>query len=278
MNSKALKEIENNICENPTEYDNVKPIDKSLLISSIIHLSITTILVFISLFLVKAVNLLSIIPPGVFYTIVILYIIYMVSSILLSTVLKRKIMPLKKLLYFKIFDTVSFVTMLVIAFSFIIMFLITPTTVLGQSMNHTLDSGDKVLVWHMGYEPKREDIVVVEVSEKYGLDHQLYIKRVVAVEGDTISFADGAAYVNGNKLEDMALYTFQQMAKKYADESDTELSYIIPNGYSIVMGDHRSSSEDSRRFGLVDNDDIIGKAVFSLVPFRKISNKKLSYQ
>lgn len=277
MTSKELKGIENNIYNNPSDPEGFAKIAKSMRLSSIVYLSIAFVLFVFSLFVVKTVDLISIISPGFFYTLIILFIIYMTASILVAT-FYTKIKPFVSLLYYKIFDLVSFVVMLVICLSTLIMFFVTPTTVVGRSMNDTLASGDKVLVWHIGYESKRNDIVVVHVSQKYGLNDSLYIKRVVAVEGDKVTYTSGALYVNDNKVESMNSLTFQKCVSKHWEETGTDDSYVIPKGYSIVMGDHRSDSLDSREFGLVDNKDIVGKAVFSLLPFKKIPSKKLSYK
>lgn len=279
MNSKEFKELEENIYKDPSNKEYTLPIYKTLFVSSVVYLSIFSVLMIASLCLIKTVNLLSIISPAWFYTFAILFIIYIIASIIISTVFKGKMKPFIILLYYKIYDTLAFTLGLVIGISFLIMFILTPTTVVGNSMNDTLSNGDKVLVMHLGYTPQREDVVVIHMSAKYSRSEALYIKRVVAKEGDTLRFADGNMMLGDKIIEkNMSILSFQSAIKLPGGEAPNVTEFVVPKGYSLVLGDHRSDSDDSRNFGLVDNKDILGHAVFSVIPFKKIPAKKLSYK
>ncbi len=139
-------------------------------------------------------------------------------------------------------------------------------------MNNTLASSDKIFVTTLFYKPKRDDIVIVDVNENYtSLDETYYIKRVVATEGDTVRYdltnlSYGALYVNDNLVDSYITYseyktllTDTSSSKCYIEDKDEQ---VVPSGYSIVLGDNRQNSKDSRAIGLIHNSDIIGKAYF----------------
>lgn len=154
------------------------------------------------------------------------------------------------------------------------LFVFRSITVSGDSMNNTLMDLDRVIATNLFYTPKHGDIVVLQadllqpaVTAPFG---EPIIKRVIAVEGDTISFdfAAGDVFVNGERLvED---YIAQPTLTPLNIVSGRE--YTVPEGCVFVMGDNRNRSTDSRDFrvGMVDTDYIMGKAVFRFAPFDSI--------
>ena len=92
---------------------------------------------------------------------------------------------------------------------------------------------------------------------------QSYIKRIIAVPGDSVQITDGTVYVNGIKLDE------PYVPDEYRDHVSLAREQIPPEKY-FVLGDHRSSSNDSRAWGFVDRKDIYGKAVFVYWPPAKI--------
>lgn len=285
MKDKEYKEIENQILLNDDMEAKTK-LYKSMKKTSIIGLSILSVCLFISFFLISKVSLLSMVSPVFFYLLIIVGILYRIATLLFSTVFKNVLHKSSLLIYYKIYDLLAFIISIASIFLFVVMFVMTPTTVVGNSMNDTLASGDRVLVWHMGYSPKRDDVVVLHVSEKYGEEDSLYIKRVVAEEGDTVSYDEetNEFKVNGNVCESsmqaMSYYKYIKMINTYASTENTSLTFKIPKGYSIVLGDHRTNSTDSRIIGLINNDDILGKAFYTFLPFSNIGSidEKLSYK
>ena len=250
---------------------------KSALITSIIM----GIILFISFFLVSKVSKLSIIPTGWFYLIAITSFLYAIATILLSKVFTNLLKKQALLLYYRVYDFLEFILKMFSIVAFVVMFMVTPTTVVGSSMDNTLASGDKVLIYHIGYSVSRGDIVVVDVDKTYGQSDTLYIKRAVAVAGDIVSYSDNTFYVNNVAVEDkeMSYYEYLKCINLYNDDANQENEFVVPKGYSIVLGDHRTSSIDSRIFGLVSNDDILGKAVLRFLPFKDFGGftKDLSY-
>lgn len=154
----------------------------------------------------------------------------------------------------------------------------------SASMEPTLTNGDRVLVEKIGYRlgsPERGDVVVFErevsivpedddsfvedivdgIRSLFGFPTegtQDFIKRVMAVSGDTIEGRDGAVYVNGEAIEEPYLPEGTQTA-------DFPL-YPVPQGEIFVMGDNRGNSDDSRSSGGIPESDIVGRAFVLIWP------------
>jgi len=141
-----------------------------------------------------------------------------------------------------------------------IVFLYQPVKVEGTSMMPQLFDQERIFINKFVYrfEPiERGDVVVFW----YPLDHtKSFIKRVVGLPGETVEIREGRLYVNG------ALLAEQFVPREYLDSS-TFGPQQVPQDQFFVMGDHRSSSNDSRVFGPVPRDAIYGKAVFAYWPF-----------
>lgn len=158
-----------------------------------------------------------------------------------------------------------FIVILVFTFVFRIVL------VQGDSMNNTLTNGDRLVISHLNYTPKRDDIVVVEAKTDYF--HKTIIKRVIGVGGDTVrlNYNDNTITVNGSVVKDdhkkeVMLDKFQFFDRTYMIE-DGVYEYKVPDGKIFVMGDNRNNSTDSRRLGFIDNDMVLGKVVLRLFPF-----------
>jgi signal peptidase I len=147
----------------------------------------------------------------------------------------------------------------VLVSAFIIIFLYQPVRVEGTSMLPMLEDQDRLFINKMAYrvgEIHRGDVVVF----LYPHDHEKsYIKRVIALPGDTLRIDHGQVIVNGVRIAE------SYVPKRFADDrSQPEMT--IPGPEYFVMGDHRSISSDSRDFGPVDRDLIYGKAAFVYWP------------
>ena len=134
----------------------------------------------------------------------------------------------------------------------------------GHSMLNTLQHGDRLLVVNsmLYHDYKYGDIVILRKNGVF--DDDPIVKRVIAVEGQTvdIDFAEGIVYVDGEALEEDYI-----REPTYTAEG-TEFPLTVPEGSVFVMGDNRNGSSDSRdyRLGTVDTRYVIGKAVFLLFP------------
>jgi signal peptidase I len=135
-------------------------------------------------------------------------------------------------------------------------FVAEPFRIPTESMSPTLRPGDQALVAKLGAKsPDRGELVAFHSPQ----NGEILLKRVVAVGGDTVGLEDGVLVVNGRKVREA-----------YADPDAIDSVYFGPvkvrAGTIFVLGDNRANSEDSRDFGAVRTDSIIGHAVARIWP------------
>ena len=142
-----------------------------------------------------------------------------------------------------------------------------PTIVKHYSMQPTLDENDFLIINRLLYTrgtPERGDIIVFESNQMDNNgDQKLLIKRIIALPGEEIEIRGGQVYINEELL-----------TEPYLEDGYTHgnIHQIIPQDTLFVMGDHRNNSLDSRDedLGLVNFEDIVGKAFIRLYPFSEI--------
>jgi signal peptidase I len=137
-------------------------------------------------------------------------------------------------------------------------FMFRVTGILQESMMPTIDPGDRIIVDCLTYrfrEPKPGEIVVVHDPLDGKKD---IIKRVIALGGDTIEVTEGLLYVNGAVVDEPYVVN--------KDVVNGQARFTIPEGYIYVMGDNRPRSGDSRSFGPVGEDQIVGKVICVIWP------------
>ena len=83
---------------------------------------------------------------------------------------------------------------------------------------------------------------------------EIFVKRIVAVAGDTVMIEDGKLFVNGKEIQ-----TKQAIGDTIRTGTDISYPYVVPENQVFVIGDNRENSEDSRMFGAVDVDHIKGR-------------------
>ena len=144
------------------------------------------------------------------------------------------------------------------------------TRVDGSSMDNTLQHGEIMLIWSLGYTPEQGDIVVLNKTPVllHGwTESRAIVKRVIATGGQTvdIDYASGTVYVDGQPLDEP--YILEEMYLPFSSNMQ-ETHWEIPEGSIFVMGDNRNNSTDSRYLplGPIDTDYILGKAVLALWP------------
>ena len=142
-------------------------------------------------------------------------------------------------------------------------FIVKPFAIPSPSMENTLLEGDRVLVNRLVYHfhpPRRGDVIVFHPPGRPGSDP--FIKRVVAVGGDTISVHEGMLFLNGVAQD-------EPYVKEYPIAGDYP-EITIPGGFVWAMGDNRNNSGDSRVFGPVPLKSIMGEAFAVYWPLRRI--------
>jgi signal peptidase I len=160
-------------------------------------------------------------------------------------------------------------------FMFIYILLFRVVVVVGPSMYNTLVDGDRlVLISNVLYRnPKQGDIIVA--SKESFRDGECIIKRIVATEGQTvdIDFQLGVVYVDGVALQEDYTYTMTNM------DEGMKFPVTVPEGCVFAMGDNRNSSLDSRnpQIGFIDEREILGKAVFLMMPGTHGDTEKAQY-
>lgn len=137
------------------------------------------------------------------------------------------------------------------------------TTVDGESMTNTYQDGEKVICSRL-YSLKHGDVIVCDIDAKLeqGTVRKRLIKRIIAMEGDTIDIRDGKVYLNGEVLDEP--YIREPM--EYVPEDSVTYPLTVPEGKLFVMGDNRNASHDSRdsRYGLIDRSNVVGEVVCGL--------------
>ena len=157
--------------------------------------------------------------------------------------------------------TKTLILCLVIALSLRV-FILESYTIEGSCMEPTTSTGQRVFVWKLSYlisEPKRGDIIVF----RYPLDPSRdYIKRVIALSGETVAIRSGVVFINGVRLNESA-YPVTPDLRRYPDYAER----LVPEGHCFVLGDNRPESEDGRVWGFVPLKNVKGRALLLWWPF-----------
>nr|TXF84693.1 signal peptidase I [Alkalicoccus halolimnae] len=155
---------------------------------------------------------------------------------------------------------------LAVAVAFVVRsFFIAPYVVEGASMEPSLENNDRILVnktttWLGEFE--RGDIIIIEDEE-----NRHYVKRIIALPGETLEMADGSLTVEGEEIEEPYVKELELYAEQLEEVTMAEDEYF-------VMGDNRGNSMDSRNgLGYIDEDNIVGR---SAVVFFPLSNMQMT--
>ncbi|WP_182200653.1 signal peptidase I [Paraliobacillus salinarum] len=149
-------------------------------------------------------------------------------------------------------------------------FLVTPSIVKGESMLPTLQDGDRIMISKVTPIDRFDEIAFQAPDAE-----ENYVKRVIGLPGDSIEMKDDTLYINGTAYQEEYLSDHKEAVFGNSFTENFTLKQItgemtVPDGYLFVLGDNRPVSRDSRRFGFIDEDSVIGDVVFRIWPINAI--------
>ena len=159
-------------------------------------------------------------------------------------------------------DTLEIV-FLALALYLVIQYAVQTVHVLGTSMYGTLHDQDLLVASKISYKlhaPQRGDIIIFKPPNDDARD---FIKRVIAVPGDRLRIDKGTVYINGEVLKEPYLPERWTLNNTWPPDGR---EVIVPPDHYFVLGDNRNHSSDSRTFGYIDINEILGKAEVRIWP------------
>jgi len=137
----------------------------------------------------------------------------------------------------------------------------------SSSMEPTLQINDRLIIDKLSYDfspPKRGDVIVFNPTPNLKQQNfkDAFIKRVIGLPGETVEIKNGQVYVDGSALNEPYIAA---PAKQWNP-------VVVPPDSYLVLGDNRNNSFDSRYWGFVPRNSIIGRAVFRFYPFDRITS------
>lgn len=147
-------------------------------------------------------------------------------------------------------------------------FLFQPFFVKGQSMEPNFEGGDYLIVDEISYrfrEPQRGEVVVFKYPES---PSQRYIKRIIGLPGETVEIKDGKVIIYKDK-ESWVLDESKYLPLFLETSGNTQI--ILEQKEFFVLGDNRPVSSDSRRWGSLPREDIIGRVFFRAWPITALA-------
>jgi signal peptidase I len=170
-----------------------------------------------------------------------------------------------------LFEVVETLVLTVVIFLGIQTFVAQPYKVQQGSMENTLLPDQYVLVDKLT--PRwaaysRGDIVVFDPPETWSSGGGVpFIKRVIGLPGDQVELRDGKVYVNGTALEEPYIFENKGIPQTTEPSIGGQAEWVVPKDELLVMGDHREDSADSRTFGPIEINHVIGRAWLRYWPF-----------
>jgi signal peptidase I len=153
-------------------------------------------------------------------------------------------------------------------FAIIYLFIAQPHKVSGNSMLPTYKDGNYILTDKISYhfnQPKRGEVIVLKNPKN---EEQDFIKRIIGLPGDSVRVSGGKVYVNDQLLDEKYLPIGRPTPpNNFLKEGETR---VVKTNEYIVMGDNRQFSSDSREWGTITTEEIVGKVIFRYWPLNEL--------
>ncbi|HXG26898.1 MAG TPA: signal peptidase I [Candidatus Binatia bacterium] len=170
-----------------------------------------------------------------------------------------------------LFEIVETVVLTVLIFLGVQTFVAQPFQIQQHSMETTLLPGQYVLVDKLTprWAPyERGDIVVLQSPElAIQPGAEPLIKRVIGLPGETVELRDGRVVVDGKVLDEPYVFLEDDGTPQLTEPTGPQSTWVVPEGEVFLLGDHRGQSRDSRSFGPVAIDTLVGRAWLRYWPF-----------
>lgn len=178
-------------------------------------------------------------------------------------------MEFAKKAYLFTLDLLQTVLLAASIFLVIYIFFFRPFQVSGESMYPTFENKEYILTNLIGLkftDPQRGDVIVFKAPTDEEKD---FIKRVIGEPGDTVMLSEGLVYVNGELLDESTYLSsdVRTYGGSFLHENEP---VTVPEDHYLVMGDNRPFSSDSREWGLVEEQAIIGTSFFVYWPVNEM--------
>lgn len=178
-------------------------------------------------------------------------------------------MPILRKIYSILIDLVETLVIAGAIFVVIYYFFFRPYQVNGESMFPTYHDGEYILTNLIALKvdsPKRGDVVVFKSPTNNEKD---FIKRVIGQPGDTVRLQDGKVYVNGQELDE-SIYLASGVRTYGGSFLADGAQVVVPADNYFVLGDNRNFSSDSREWGFVEKEKLIGKSLIVYWPLGQL--------
>ena len=172
-------------------------------------------------------------------------------------------------LWFFTSDIIETIVIALAIFLLVYILLVQPHRVSGDSMLPNFENGELILTDKLTYKftpAKRGEVIVFKAPPDKKKD---FIKRIIGLPGETISISDGKVLINKQVLDENYLPPVTQIATGSFLKTGEERQ--IPANSYFVMGDNRSHSFDSREWGFLKREDVVGKAWVIYWPLTRLS-------
>lgn len=163
-----------------------------------------------------------------------------------------------------VWEVVKIIVGVFIVAGFIRWFVMAPFIVDGSSMEPNFHNNEYIVVEKVSYrlhDPRRGDVIVLQYPGNISID---YIKRIVGLPGETVKIVNGEVFINGSQIHET--YLLPNQLTTISQSTETPYQVTLDKDQYFMLGDNRDHSSDSRDWGVLQRDLIVGRAAMVLYP------------